>query len=121
MASIFEVLGGFWTMSNFNEFFGKAKSEPKIEKDRHLGGANTIYPATFGRPGGMSGAAGGTFGGSEELVKLVKLGIVQRVLGIWNWAFDKNYKTYPARTAPRRGRGRRIETRRAHSARPKRG
>ena len=56
----------------------------------------------------MRGAAGGTFGGLEELVKLVKLGIGQKVLGIWNWAFDKNYKTYLARTAPRRGRGRRI-------------
>ena len=35
----------------------------------------------------MSGAAGGTFGGLEELVKLAKLGIGQQVLGIWNWAF----------------------------------
>ena len=75
----------------------------------------------LGRPGGMSGVAGGTFGGLEELVKLVKLGIGQKVLGIWNWAFDKNYNACSARTAPRRGRGRRIETRRAHSARPKRG
>ena len=45
------------------------------------------------------------------LVKLVKLGIGQKVLGIWNWAFDKNYKPYSARTAPRRGRGRRIARR----------
>ena len=58
--------------------------------------------------GGMRGGAGGTFGGLEELVKLVKLGIGQKVLGIWNWAFDKNYNAYSARTAPRRGRGRRI-------------
>ena len=58
----------------------------------------------------MSGAAGGTFGGLEELVKLVKLGIGKKVLGIWNWAFDKNYNACLARTAPRRGRGRRIES-----------
>ena len=61
----------------------------------------------------MRGAAGGTFGGLEELVKLVKLGIGQKVLGIWNWAFDKNYNFYLARTAPRRGRGRRIQSLRA--------
>ena len=59
----------------------------------------------LGRPGGMSGAAGGTFGGSEELVKLVKLGIGQKVLGIWNWAFDKTYNFYLARTAPLRSSG----------------
>ena len=59
----------------------------------------------FGRPGGMCGAAGGTFGGLEELVKLVKLGIGQKVLGIWNWAFDKNYKPNSTRTAPRLGPG----------------
>ena len=61
----------------------------------------------------MRGAAGGTFGGLEELVKLVKLGIGQKVLGIWNWAFDKNYNACLARTAPRRGRGRRIQSLRA--------
>ena len=53
----------------------------------------------------MSGAAGGTFGGLEELGKLVKLGIGQKVLGIWNWAFDKNYNFYLARTAPRLATG----------------
>ena len=64
-----------------------------------------VRPVILGRPGGMRGAAGGTFGGSEELVKLVKLGIGQKVLGIWNWAFDKNYKPYSARTAPLRSSG----------------
>ena len=44
----------------------------------HLG----LKVRTFRTPGGMSGAAGGTFGGLEELVKLVKLGIGQKVLGI---------------------------------------
>ena len=53
----------------------------------------------------MSGAAGGTFGGLEELVKVVKLGIGQKVLGIWNWAFDKNYNACLARTAPLRSSG----------------
>ena len=53
----------------------------------------------------MSRAVGGTFGGLEELVKLVKLGIGQKVLGIWNWAFDKNYKPRSARTAPLRSSG----------------
>ena len=66
----------------------------------------------------MSGAARGTFGGLEELVMLVKLGIGQKVLGIWNWAFDKNYKTYLARTAPLRSSGGGGFNRVAHSAGP---
>ena len=53
----------------------------------------------------MSGGAGGSFRGVEILVKLVKLGIGQNVLGIWNWAFDRNYNAYLARTAPRLGPG----------------
>ena len=40
----------------------------------------------WGEPGGMSGAAGGSFRGVEILAKLVKFGIGQKVLGIWNWA-----------------------------------
>ena len=65
----------------------------------------------------MSGAAGGTFGGLEELVKLVKLGIGQKVLGIWNGAFDKNYNVHLARTVPLRS-SRGGGSRTAHSARP---
>ena len=66
----------------------------------------------------MRGAAGGTFGGLEELVKLVKLGIGQKVLGVWNWAFDKNYNFCLARTAPQLELGAADSSRAAHTARP---
>ena len=66
----------------------------------------------------MSGGAGGSFRGVEILVKLVKLGIGQKVLGIWNWAFDKNYKPYLARAAPRLGPGAADLIADAHSAGP---
>ena len=79
-ASIFEVLGGFWTMSNFDEFWGRQKVSQKSYKfDTWVakGEFQENFRRISGRPGGMSGAAGGTFGGLEELPKACKT---------WNWA-----------------------------------
>ena len=52
------------------------------KKVRHLGGVRRFAPQPFGRPGGVSGAAGGSFRGVEILVKLVEFGIGQNVLVI---------------------------------------
>ena len=94
-------------MSNSDEFWGRQNVSQKLQKfDTWVakGGPGVHFGAARRSERGRRG----TFGGLEELVKLVKLGIGQKVLGIWNWAFDKNYNVHLARTAPRRGRGRRI-------------
>ena len=74
--SIFEVLGGFWKVSNFHEFWGRQKVSQKSE-NIDTWAAKGKSGTHFGRPGGMRGAAGGTFGGLEELPKACKT---------WNWA-----------------------------------
>ena len=53
--------------------FGMCKKSVKNDKSSTLGRPWALYPATFGRPGGMSGGTGGSFRGVEVLVKLVKL------------------------------------------------
>ena len=83
--SIFEVLGAFWTMSNFDEFWRRQKVSQKSENgDTWRPKASRMID--LGRPGGMRGGTGGSFRGVEVLVKLVKFRIGQKVLGVWNWA-----------------------------------
>ena len=62
------------------------KKSAKNDKSSTFGWPTAKVRATFGRPGGVSGAAGGSIRGVEILVKLVKFGIGQKVLGIWGWA-----------------------------------
>ena len=62
------------------------KKTSKNHKSSTFGRPKAITPHILGRPGGVSGAAGGSIRGVEILVKLVKFGIGQKVLGIWNWA-----------------------------------
>ena len=66
--------------------FGMCKKSTKNDKSSTLGRPKVIRTVVLGRPGGMSGAAGGSFRGVEILVKLVKFGIGQKVLGILIWA-----------------------------------
>ena len=49
------------------------KKSTKNDKSSTLGRPTAKSGTHFGRPGGMSGAAGGSFRGVEVLVKLVKL------------------------------------------------
>ena len=57
--------------------FGDGKKWAKNRKMATLGRPKWKRRTHFGRPGGMRGAAGGTFGGLEELPKACKT---------WNWA-----------------------------------
>ena len=66
--------------------FRMCKKSTKNDKSSTFGRPEALYPATFGRPGGMSGAAGGSFRGVEILVKLVEFGIGQKILVILIWA-----------------------------------
>ena len=76
-----EVSGGCWFLMSF----GMCKKSTKNDKSSTLGRPKAIRVHILVRPGGMSGAAGGSIRGVEILVKLVKFGIGQKVLGIWNW------------------------------------
>ena len=66
--------------------FGMCKKSTKKNKSSTLGQLKATFTTHFGRPGGMSGAAGGSFRGVEILVKLVEFGIGQKVLVILIWA-----------------------------------
>ena len=58
----------------------------KNDKSSTLGQEKRKRRTHFGRPGGMSGAAGGSFRGVEILVKLVEFGIGQKAPVILMWA-----------------------------------
>ena len=62
------------------------KKSTKIDKSLTYGWPWAFPRVFLGRPGGVSGSTGGSIRGVEILVKLVKFGIGQKVLGIWNWA-----------------------------------
>ena len=77
------------------------KKSTNNEKKSTFGRPKVVRPVILGRPGGMSGAAGVSFRGVEILVKLVKLELGKKFWKFGTGQFDKNYKTYLARTAPR--------------------
>ena len=58
------------------------KKSTKNCKSSTFGWPKVVRPVVLGRPGGMSGAAGGSFRGVEILVKLVKFRIGQKVFVI---------------------------------------
>ena len=66
--------------------FGMVKKTSKNDKSSAFGQPKAKVRATFEQPGGVSGSTGGSIRGVEILVKLVKFGIGQKELGIWNWA-----------------------------------
>ena len=81
------------------------KKSTKNDKSSTFGRPKAIRVHILVRPGGMSGAAGGSIRGVEILVKLVKFGIGQKYWEFGTGQFDKNYNVHPARTAPRQGPG----------------
>ena len=62
------------------------KKSAKNHKSSTFGRPKAVRIMILVRPGGVCGAAGGSIRGVEILVKLVKFGIGQKVLGVWNWA-----------------------------------
>ena len=96
-----EAFGG----CRFLMSFGVEKKSSQNRINAALGRPKAIRVQILGRPGGMSGGAGGSIGGLEILVKLVNIELGKKFWEFGTGRFDKNYEPHLARTAPRLATG----------------